>query len=56
MVERIAETPGANLDYAAIVDADSFQPIAQIAGPAVAAIAVKFGATRMIDNMELIPS
>jgi pantoate--beta-alanine ligase len=56
MVERIAETPGANLDYAAIVDADSFQPIAQIAGPAVAAIAVKFGATRLIDNMELIPS
>jgi pantoate--beta-alanine ligase len=56
MVERIAETPGANLDYAAIVDADSFQPIAQIAGPAVAAIAVKFGGTRLIDNMELIPS
>jgi pantoate--beta-alanine ligase len=56
MVERIAETPGASLDYAAIVDADSFQPIAQIAGPAVAAVAVKFGATRLIDNIELIPS
>lgn len=56
MIERVRETPGATLDYAEIVDADSFQPVAQITGPAVAALAVKFGATRLIDNIELIPS
>ena len=38
-----------------IVDADSFQPVDLTAGPAVAALAVKFGSTRLIDNIELIP-
>lgn len=56
MIDRISETPGAALDYAEIVDADSFQPIPRVTGPAVAAIAVKFGSTRLIDNIELIPS
>jgi pantoate--beta-alanine ligase len=53
LAERIAATPGAQLDYAEIVDADSFQPIDRISGPAVAALAVKFGNTRLIDNIEL---
>jgi pantoate--beta-alanine ligase len=55
LTDRIAATPGAKLDYAEIVDADSFQPIEQIAGAAVAALAVKFGATRLIDNIDLNP-
>lgn len=53
MIERIAATPGAVLDYAEIVDADSLRPIDQLAGPALAALAVRFGATRLIDNIEL---
>jgi pantoate--beta-alanine ligase len=53
LTERVAATPGATLDYAEIVDADSLQPIEQITGPALAALAVKFGATRLIDNIEL---
>jgi pantoate--beta-alanine ligase len=53
LVERVAATPGAALDYAEIVDADSLHPIEQITGPALAALAVKFGATRLIDNIEL---
>jgi pantoate--beta-alanine ligase len=55
LCERIAATPGATMDYAEIVDADSFQPIEHIGGAAVAALAVKFGATRLIDNIDLIP-
>jgi pantoate--beta-alanine ligase len=53
LTERIAATAGATLDYAEIVDADSFQSIDEITRPAVAALAVKFGATRLIDNIEL---
>jgi pantoate--beta-alanine ligase len=55
MVERISATPGARLDYAEIVDADTLRPIERLTGPALAAVAVKFGTTRLIDNMELSP-
>ena len=50
----MSATPGALLDYAEIVDADSLQPVVQLTGPAPAALAVKFGATRLIDNIELM--
>jgi pantoate--beta-alanine ligase len=53
MVERISATPGARIDYAKIVDADTLRPIERLTGPALAAVAVKFGTTRLIDNMEL---
>ncbi len=52
MADRVRAT-GAVLDYAEIVDADSFQPKEHLTGPAVAALAVKFGATRLIDNIDL---
>jgi pantoate--beta-alanine ligase len=54
LVSRIHATPGAALDYAEVVDADSLQPVAQLRGPTLIALAVKFGATRLIDNV-LIP-
>jgi pantoate--beta-alanine ligase len=50
---RIAETPGAVLDYAAIVDADTLQPLDPIGGKILIALAVKFGTTRLIDNVEI---
>jgi pantoate--beta-alanine ligase len=53
LADRVRATPGAVLDYAEIVDADTFRPIERLTGPAVAALAVKFGSTRLIDNMEL---
>lgn len=53
LVERIAVTPGAALDYAEIVDADSLRPIDRLSGPALAALAVRFGSTRLIDNIDL---
>jgi pantoate--beta-alanine ligase len=56
MVEQIASVPGAVLDYAAVVDADSLQALGRIdAGrPVLLALAVRFGGTRLIDNL-LIP-
>ena len=56
MAERIASVPGAVLDYAAVVDADSLQALSRIdVGRSVMlALAVRFGGTRLIDNL-LIP-
>ncbi|HEY1377486.1 MAG TPA: pantoate--beta-alanine ligase [Gemmataceae bacterium] len=53
MADRVRATPGAVLDYAEVVDADTFRPVDRLAAPAVAALAVTFGTTRLIDNMEL---
>ncbi len=50
MEERLVATPGAVVDYAAVVDADSLQPLASLRGRVLLALAVKFGATRLIDN------
>jgi pantoate--beta-alanine ligase len=51
LVERIAATPGAALDYAAVVDADTLAPPDRVHGPTLLALAVRFGATRLIDNL-----
>jgi pantoate--beta-alanine ligase len=56
LADRIAATPGAALDYAAVVDADSLEAVARLRGPTLLALAVKFGATRLIDNMLLNPT
>jgi pantoate ligase / CMP/dCMP kinase len=45
--------PEATIDYAAIVSADSLQPIERIAGEALVAVALKVGNTRLIDNIRL---
>jgi pantoate--beta-alanine ligase len=51
MTERVAATPGAALDYAAVVDFASLQPIDRLHGQVLAALAVRFGGTRLIDNI-----
>jgi pantoate--beta-alanine ligase len=43
--------PRAQVDYADIVDAETFQPVARLARASYALLAVKFGATRLLDNM-----
>ncbi len=53
LVERLSNTPGARLDYAAVVDAGSLQPVTHLQGRVLLAVAVKFGETRLIDNMLL---
>src|SRR5438309_5107306 len=44
---RIQATPGATLDYAAVVDAKTLQPLDRLRGDVLIALAVKFGATRL---------
>jgi pantoate--beta-alanine ligase len=51
--ERIEATPGAVLDYAVVVDANTLQPLERLGGEALMALAVKFGSTRLIDNVVL---
>ncbi|MGB7024848.1 MAG: pantoate--beta-alanine ligase [Candidatus Acidiferrales bacterium] len=49
----IAAEPLSKLDYAAIVDADSFEPVDFLGGSCLILIAARIGATRLIDNMLL---
>jgi pantoate--beta-alanine ligase len=53
LAARLAAVPGATLDYAAVVDAETLQPVARLQGTVLVAVAVKFGATRLIDNILL---
>ena len=47
----IEATPGARIDYVAIVDFDSLQMLARLQGKVLIALAVFFGTTRLIDNV-----
>lgn len=49
----ISSVDEARIDYVEIVDRDTFQPIAEIESDAVMALAVFFGGTRLIDNIDL---
>jgi pantoate--beta-alanine ligase len=53
LAARIASTPGAVLDYAALVDGNTLRPISKLNGEVLVALAVKFGSTRLIDNLIL---
>jgi pantoate--beta-alanine ligase len=49
----IAGTPGCRIDYIEIVHPDTLEPLEIIDDRAVMALAVRVGATRLIDNMTL---
>jgi pantoate--beta-alanine ligase len=54
MAREIGATPLASLDYAAVVDDDTFEPIDRIVGtPARALVAARFPGARLIDNLAL---
>jgi pantoate--beta-alanine ligase len=48
--------PIAALDYAEVVDADTFEPVVRVARPTYILLAAKIGKTRLIDNLYLEPS
>lgn len=48
--------PGVKLDYAEIVDADSFEPIAGLHRACYVLLAARVGATRLIDNALIEPN
>ena len=51
MRERIGAVAGAALDYASVVDRRSLEGVQEIAGEVLVAVAVRFGKTRLIDNV-----
>jgi pantoate--beta-alanine ligase len=51
IAERVAAAPGAVLDYAEVVDVESLRPLKRIGGRVMLAVAVRFGRTRLIDNV-----
>jgi len=55
MVAIVQATPGARLDYAEVRDADTLDALTTLDLPALAALAVYFGSTRLIDNKFLNP-
>jgi len=48
---RIASAPAAVLDYAAVVDFATLRPVQHLQGRVLVALAVRFGLTRLIDNI-----
>jgi pantoate--beta-alanine ligase len=52
-VKVVAAEPAARLDYFAIVDPDTLQPVARVSSGTLVAVAAWLGATRLIDNMLL---
>jgi pantoate--beta-alanine ligase len=53
MEEVIARAPLARPDYVEVVDAETLAPVARATDGAVAVLAVRLGATRLIDNAAL---
>jgi pantoate--beta-alanine ligase len=49
----IEAQPRCALDYAAVVDPDTFAPLASLEGPALLAVAARVGPARLIDNVRL---
>jgi pantoate--beta-alanine ligase len=51
----LSEVPAAVIDYIEVVDDDTVQPLAQVNGPSLVALAVRIGGTRLIDNITVRP-
>jgi pantoate--beta-alanine ligase len=51
--QELAGEPLGSPDYVEIVDADSFEPIMRLTRTCLVLLAVRFGATRLIDNMQV---
>ncbi|HPJ72795.1 MAG TPA: pantoate--beta-alanine ligase, partial [bacterium] len=53
MSAEIAAAPSARIDYVEVRDAETLEPVEALERPAVAALAVFIGSTRLIDNAVL---
>jgi pantoate--beta-alanine ligase len=53
MRQELAGEPLGSADYVEIVDADSFEPMMRLTRMSLVLLAVRFGATRLIDNMQV---
>ena len=55
LVEETLVRAGAVVEYVAVVDLDTFEPVARVERPALVAVAGWVGATRLIDNLDVAP-
>ena len=55
LARELATAALARVDYAEVVDGEDLQPVARIERPALLALAVFFGRTRLIDNLVVTP-
>jgi pantoate--beta-alanine ligase len=55
LMKTILRAADVQLDYVAICNGDTLEPLEQITDPAVALIAGRVGSTRLIDNASLLP-
>jgi pantoate--beta-alanine ligase len=53
MAREIGATPLARLDYAAIVDEATFEPVGELDRPTRAIVAARFPSARLLDNLRL---
>ena len=53
MLDALASEPLASPEYASVADAETLREIDRVDGPALLSLAVRFGATRLIDNEPL---
>jgi pantoate--beta-alanine ligase len=56
LLKILAESPLAKLEYAEIVDTETLEAMETVDRPALAALAMTFGKTRLIDNALLVPT
>lgn len=56
IMEELCKEPLAKVDYVEVVDADSIEPIKELKGNVLVAIAVYIGKTRLIDNVVIVQS
>ena len=54
MIEVVAAEPEGELDYAEVVDADSLEPAVALGPRSHLLVAVRFGRTRLLDNLPLV--
>lgn len=53
MTDLLREQPLAEIDYVSVADAQTLQELHTVAPPALVSLAVRFGRTRLIDNVKL---
>ena len=53
MLDELAREPLAQVEYVSVADATTLSELDTVDGPALASLAVRFGATRLIDNEPL---
>ena len=56
MRDDLATEPLAEVDYVSVADGVTLAELETVAGPALLSLAVRFGATRLIDNEPLLTS